>query len=549
MVPSSVWDNLRPQIGPAGLRKYAPVLRWLLIAGLVIAACVLSPPQALGAAPVASDASYEAAPGGILTITLEAIDGDGDFLDYIITSLPSSGTLTDSTNLTSDDLPYTIPAKGKVITYTANSDGHGTDTFQFKANDGGADSNAATISVLVNLKPVGTANTFFTPPNTDLKVTFPAEDPDGDTLSYTVTSLPGHGQIRSGTDPLADDDVPFASSSADITYTPDQDYHGSDTFNFTASDGNATSDTIAVNIEVNTTPQPDDLGISVAPGTSVTFTLSATDADKDPVHYEIASLPTHGTLALAGSAPFTAEPPIVLSTGQDTFVYTVTPGYAGTDSFHYRAHDAVSVSDRAVVTLAVNTLPVASDSTWLTTEDTSFDGSLAATDADGDALTARVTRLPAIGTLELGTQTVSNTTTTYAIQNGSLEFTYTPDADQSGTDSFDWVAHDGRADSAAATVTVIIEAAPVNEEPDPPTEPGEGSEEPDSGEDEPAEGGEDEDPSSDDEQVAGEAEEPLTGPCGLLVFEVAVIGVGLRLMPRRVFRERAALHRRSGSYK
>ena len=67
------------------------------------------------------------------------------------------------------------------------------------------------------------------------------------------------------------------------------------------------------------------------------------------------------------------------------------------------------------------------------------------TDVDGDPLTA-VSWLtgPANGTLTL---------------NADGSFTYTPDADFNGTDSFTYRANDGTADGNTATVTITVTAA------------------------------------------------------------------------------------------
>jgi VCBS repeat-containing protein len=69
-------------------------------------------------------------------------------------------------------------------------------------------------------------------------------------------------------------------------------------------------------------------------------------------------------------------------------------------------------------------------------------------DAEGDALTARLVSGPANGTLAL---------------NADGTLTYTPNADFNGTDSFTYVANDGTKDSNVATVTIAVGA--VNDAP------------------------------------------------------------------------------------
>ncbi len=70
------------------------------------------------------------------------------------------------------------------------------------------------------------------------------------------------------------------------------------------------------------------------------------------------------------------------------------------------------------------------------------------TDVEGDPLTAVLVDTPQHGTLTL---------------NADGSFTYTPDANFNGTDSFTYKANDGQADTNAATVTITVN--PVNDPP------------------------------------------------------------------------------------
>jgi hypothetical protein len=93
-----------------------------------------------------------------------------------------------------------------------------------------------------------------------------------------------------------------------------------------------------------------------------------------------------------------------------------------------------------------NKPPTAAAVNLVTTEDAAVAGSFAASDPDGDSLSARIASPATKGDVVISS-------------NGSLAFVYTPRADQNGSDSFTYVVNDGRADSAAATVTVGIAAA------------------------------------------------------------------------------------------
>src|SRR5439155_11127960 len=106
-----------------------------------------------------------------------------------------------------------------------------------------------------------------------------------------------------------------------------------------------------------------------------------------------------------------------------------TANFTCTTIFTYQANDGTSNSNLATVTLtvtAVNDAPVANGDSYSTSEDTPL--TVAATgvltndtDIDGDLLTAALVGSPTSGTLAFNA-------------NGS--FTYTPNANFNGTDSF-----------------------------------------------------------------------------------------------------------------
>ena len=92
--------------------------------------------------PVADDQAVTTAKNTTMSVTLTAVDPDGDSLTYSIVTDPTNGLLNG-----------TAPS----LTYTPHSDYIGEDTFTFKANDGLADSNVATVSITitsVNENPV-----------------------------------------------------------------------------------------------------------------------------------------------------------------------------------------------------------------------------------------------------------------------------------------------------------------------------------------------------------------------------------------------------------
>jgi len=173
--------------------------------------------------PVAQDQSVTTDEDVAKAITLFATDPDGDLLTYQIVAQPGHGTLSG-----------TPPS----VTYTPTVHYHGPDSFTFKANDGKADSNTATVSITVRINhpPVAQNQCVTTDQDTAKAIILSATDPDGDPLTYTIVTRPGHGTL-SGTLPS-------------VTYTPAPQYFGRDSFTFRANDGKTDSNIATISVSV-----------------------------------------------------------------------------------------------------------------------------------------------------------------------------------------------------------------------------------------------------------------------------------------------------------
>jgi len=375
-------------------------------------------------AKIQSVTTYRNKPVGI---TLEATDADNDPLTYIIVSYPT-GTLSG----TPPNVIYT-PKAG----YT------GTDSFEFKANDGIADSNIATVSITieappVNHKPAALEQSLTTMENTPVDIILMAVDEDADPLTYIIVDDPDHGTLSG-----------FDAATGNVTYTPDAGYTGTDSFTFKANDGEFDSNVAVVNITVsavNHAPVAEDQSVTTDQNTPVDIQLAATDADGDTLTYSIVDDPIHGTLSGFDAA-----------TGNVT--YTPDPDYAGTDSFTFKANDGKVDSNIATVSItvtfsaAVNHAPVAEDQSVTTDQNTSVNITLEATDIDGDTLTYIIFSLPSNGTLKENETVISSVP--YNLSDNTV--TYTPNVGYAGTDSFTFKAKDDEdTDSNTATVTINV---------------------------------------------------------------------------------------------
>ena len=122
----------------------------------------------------------------------------------------------------------------------------GTDSFTYTLSDG-TDTATATVTITVtavNDPPVALDDTSSTDEDTavDINVISNDTDVDGDTLSVTQVATPSNGTAAI-----------LAGSTTTVTYTPDTDFVGTDTFNYTVSDGTDT-DTATATIIVGHPP-------------------------------------------------------------------------------------------------------------------------------------------------------------------------------------------------------------------------------------------------------------------------------------------------------
>ncbi|MUT64597.1 S-layer homology domain-containing protein [Paenibacillus sp. NEAU-GSW1] len=383
---------------------------------------------------ISSEADAPAASNGTLIVAedssanagaLSATDAENDALTYSIVDSPAKGSVV-----------ITNTATG-AYTYTPNANATGNDTFTFRAKDAALFSNTATVTVTINNvndPPVANGGTLAVTEDTAANGILTSSDIDeGETQTYSVIDQGGKGTVS----------ITNASTGA-YTYTPNADATGTDTFTFQVNDGEANSNIATINITINgenDAPVANPGTLSVTEDTAKTGRLSAADSEGDDLTYSIVGLPGKGTVTLDDS-----------STGD--FTYTPSPNATGSDSFTFKASD-IGLLDSGIVTIsvtiaAVNDAPVAIAGTLAVTEDTSNSGILEASDVDGDSLKISIEAQGDKGTVEL-------------LNEFTGAYSYTPNLNASGTDTFQFKASDEHLDSSIVTVTVTI--AGVNDLP------------------------------------------------------------------------------------
>jgi VCBS repeat-containing protein len=274
--------------------------------------------NAINDAPVAQAQSITTNEDTAKSGTVVATDVDGNSLTYSQVTGPTHGSLT-------------FISDGTFI-YTPESDYHGPDSFTYHANDGTADSNAATVSITVNAindAPVAQVQSITTNEDTAKGGTVIATDVDGNSLTYSRVTGPAHGSLTLNPD-------------GTFNYTPALSYNGPDSFTFRANDGTADSNTATVSITVNAindAPSAQPQSITTNEDSAKSGTVMATDVDGNALTYGRVAGPTHGSLT------FNAD---------GTFTYTPALDYHGPDSFTYRANDGIADSNTATVSITVN---------------------------------------------------------------------------------------------------------------------------------------------------------------------------------------------------
>ena len=374
---------------------------------------------AFATASVIGSGDEETAIAGSVTAT----DPDtGDTLTYSVESGDEAADGTAGVN----------PATG-TWTYTGDLDFVGTDSFIITVTDG--DSLTDTIEVNLTVDNVNDNPAFGAggdsgngDEETLITGTVTATDVENDSLTYS---------IEAG-DEATDGTANVNPTTGAWDYTGDLDFAGNDSFTITVSDGNGGTDTIPVTVTVDNLNDDPVFGAGGDSGSGdeellITGTVSATDPDTaDTLTYSIEA----GDEATDGTAAVNP------TTG--AWDYTGDLDFAGSDSFTITVSDGNGGSDTIQVNVTVNNLndnPTASNITISGPALTGINGTIVASDPDGDTVTF---------TIEPGDEPgVPNLAVVYP--NGDVTFT-----GMLGfiTDSFIVTLSDGNGGTSQVTVTV-----------------------------------------------------------------------------------------------
>jgi hypothetical protein len=308
--------------------------------------------------PVATNDSYSTGYRQTLTVAAPGVLGNdtnplADTLSAVLETAPLSGTLA-------------LAADGS-FTYTPNQGFTGDDSFTYRAANGVASSEPATVTISVASVPFAGDMALTIDEDTPFAGTLLGEDDNGEPLTFSIVTQP-----LSGTLELTD-----AVTGAFI-YTPTAELSGADSFTFQTSDGTNSSSIATVSITVvavndapvnsvpgaQGTPCNTPLVLSAAGGNA----LSVADVDAGG-DLEVVLSVTGGTLTLSDTTGLTSVtgdgsasvsmlgPQAAINVALDGLTFTPSDGVGGdanltmvtSDLGQTGAGGALSDSDTVVI--------------------------------------------------------------------------------------------------------------------------------------------------------------------------------------------------------
>ena len=263
-----------------------------------------------------------------------------------------------------------------------------------------------------------TVNNLSITTNEDTPTTFTmtGSDPEGAALTFSISTQPQNGTVT--------------ASGAAGTYTPNENFNGTDTFAYIASDGALSSTAGLVSVTVAAVDDdPNTMNVSAITDedNAVVITLEAEEYDGDTISFNIKDNPTSGSVTLNG----------------DKATYIPNENYYGSDSFTFEAVDytAKKILNTATASITINPIndaPVVEDISVEGWDNQNLSIQLNGVDIDGDNLSYSI---------------VDNAASVNAYISGSnIEIENTNH--YWGTDSITFQAYDGSAYSDTATLSI-----------------------------------------------------------------------------------------------
>ena len=360
-------------------------------------------------------------------------------------------TISNITNPSNGSAAIIIDDQGKQkISYSPNANFNGIDQLNYTLSDGNGGTVTKTLSITVNEindNPNAEIDSAVVDEDNSIiiDVLLGASDADGDNLS--VSSVYG---VTNGTAEII---------NGKIIYTPNSNYHGIDSFNYSISDGRGglTTKTLNVNVNsINDNPNASLVEITTNEDTTLIIDVlsNVIDVDNDNLTLSLVDGVSNGTAQIINST-------IIDAFGNEKIIqkieYIPTDNFNGLDSLNYKVDDGnggVVTKTLNITVTSINDDPIANNDNVVVNEDSSVVINAISNDLDIEDNQFEKNNIGIIASVLNGT----------LVLNDDLTFTYTPDFNFNGSDSFSYQVKD--ADGTLSNIaTVQINVNALNDAP------------------------------------------------------------------------------------
>lgn len=382
----------------------------------------------------------------IIDVLGQTSDADSDQLILSLKNSPTNGvaTIIDVTTTDSDGNVITT----KKIEYNPNSNFNGSDSLVYEISDGNGGVVDKTLNIEVNsVNDTPDASDIQVSTNEDNAVAIDvlASSSDADSDQLSVAGIYG---VTSGVANMVD---------GKILYTPDANYNGVASFNYVISDGNGGLNTKTVSVTVNAINDAPIANVSDASTnedtkTTIDVLSSATDADGDSLTLSLIGSPANGIAKIVDVATTDSDGNSVTI---KKIEYNPNANFNGSDSLVYSLSDGkggIVTKTLNITVNSVNDAPIAANDSISLNEDNSVKISAFANDSDVEDSSFDKNNIAIIAAALHGT----------VILNDDLTFTYTPDSNFNGADSFSYQVKD-KDGASSNTANVYLNIASVND--------------------------------------------------------------------------------------
>nr|WP_231295860.1 tandem-95 repeat protein [Colwellia sp. PAMC 21821] len=345
------------------------------------------------------------------------------------------------------------------FTYIPNSNFVGVDQFQYQISNSANQIAQAFVTITINPSadiPIALDDNYLTEEDVELVVGVSTgllvNDVDFDNAILKVNTTPVNSPQK-GTLVLAED--------GSFRYLPNADFNGTDSFTYQVISASGLTNTANVNIVVvplNDSPIAVNDIATTNEDTRIVVDVLANDIDKEGDTLSLVSVSLeNGTAAIVnGKLDIT---PALNFFGQINIIYTMTDNI-----------NAASSGALVLTVLPINDAPIALNDSYNFLEDTGLNilvtdnNNLLSNDSDVDGDTLTVNTTPLANVAKTTANITLNTQPLKDVSNGTLSlksngsFTYAPNLNFSGIDSFTYQIMDGNGGTAQANVTLSISA-------------------------------------------------------------------------------------------